>query len=288
MERKFGKFTVSALGYGAMPLSFGETSDDPSQVIHAALDAGITLIDTADIYAPSWDQMGHNERLVAEGLRTYDGDTSRVVVATKAGITRAEGEQWGRCGTLDYLRSRAEAACRNLGVERLDLLYLHRPDRSITYADSIRALQQLKADGLTAEVGISNANVEEIEIALDVLGAGQLAAVQNEFSPWFHHTSKPEMELCAREGIAFVPFSPLGGTGGGAKRLDQRFPSIRSASQELGISPQRVTLAWELSLGEHIIPIPGASRVASITDSAAALHDTLPAEVLEAITAEVF
>ena len=96
------------------------------------------------------------------------------------------------------------------------------------------------------------------------------------------------MELCAREGIAFVPFSPLGGTGGGAKRLDQRFPSIRNASQELGISPQRVTLAWELSLGEHIIPIPGASRVASITDSAAALHDTLPAEVLEAITAEVF
>ncbi len=288
MERKFGKFTVSALGYGAMPLSFGETSDDPSQVIHAALDAGITLIDTADIYAPSWDQMGHNERLVAEGLRTYDGDTSRVVVATKAGITRAEGEQWGRCATLEYLRSRAEAACRNLGVEQLDLLYLHRPDRSLTYADSIRALQQLKADGLTAEVGISNANVEEIEIALDVLGPGQLAAVQNEFSPWFHHTSKPEMELCAREGIAFIPFSPLGGTGGGAKRLDQRFPSIRSASQELGISPQRVTLAWEMSLGEHIIPIPGASRVASITDSAAALHDTLPAEVLEAISAEVF
>lgn len=287
MDRKFGKFTVAPLGFGAMPLSFKDETDDPSTVIHAAFDSGITLIDTADIYAPSWDQMGHNERLVAEGIRTYDGDTSRIVVATKAGITRAEGEQWGRCGTLSYLRERAEEARRNLGVEQLDLLYLHRPDRSIRYAESVEALQQLKADGLVAEVGISNANVEEIQLALDVLGPGGLAAVQNEFSPWFHHTSKPEMDLCAEVGVAFVPFSPLGGTGGGAKRLDQRFASIRKASQQLGISPQRVTLAWELSLGSHVIPIPGASRVASITDSAAAMTDELPAEILESISAEV-
>ena len=85
-----------------------------------------------------------------------------------------------------------------------------------------------------------------------------------------------------------VPFSPLGGTGGGAKRLDQRFASIRKASQRLGISPQRVTLAWELSLGSHVIPIPGASRVASIKDSAAAITDEVPAEILESISAEVF
>lgn len=288
MDRKFGQFTVAPIGLGAMPLSFQDIQGDPLAVIHAALDAGVTLIDTADIYAPSWDAMGHNEQLVARGLRSYEGDTSRVVVATKAGITRSAGEQWGRCGTLDYLRRRAEAAIQTLGVERLDLLYLHRPDRSITYAESIQALQQLKADGLIAEIGISNASVEEIQIALDVLGPGELAAVQNEFSPWFHHTSKQELEMCAKENIAFVPFSPLGGTGGGAKRLEQRFASIKQASKQLGISPQRVTLAWELSLGNHVIPIPGASRPSSITDSAAAMHDELPAEIVDAITAEVF
>ena len=286
MERTLGTRTVSAIGLGAMPLSFNPDAGDPNATIHAALDEGVTLIDPADIYAPSWDTMGHNERLVAEALRTYEGDVSDVVVATKGGLTRSEGEQWGRCGTLEYLRRRAEAAIDVLGVERLDLFYLHRPDRSIVYAESIRALQQLQADGLVDQVGISNANVEEIRIALDVLGDGGLAAVQNEFSPWFHHTSRAELELCAQEGIAFVPFSPLGG-GSAVQRLEQRFSSIQRAAVRMGISPQRVTLAWELSLGDHVIPIPGASRPESIVDSAQAMHDEIPADLLETINQEV-
>lgn len=288
MTRTLGSHQVSPIGYGAMPLSMPTLSDDPIGTIHAALDAGVTLIDTADIYAPSWDQMGHNERLVAEGLASWDGDRDRIVVATKGGITRSEGERWGRCGTLEYLRGRAEAARAILGVEQLDLFYLHRPDRTILYSESMEALRQLKADGLVRDVGISNANVEEIRIAIDVLGEGQLAAVQNEFSPWFHHTSRDELEMCAKEGIAFVPFSPLGGTGGGATKLADRFPSIRRAAEELGVSPQQVTLAWILTKGDHVIPIPGASRAASITDSAAAMHLQLPEELREAIDQEVY
>lgn len=288
MERHIGQFPVSAIGLGAMPMSFKQDVPDPSATIHAALDAGVTFIDTADIYAPSWDQMGHNERLIAQALRTYDGDTSHVVVATKAGITRSAGEQWGRNGSLEYLRSRALAAKEALGVDTLDLFYLHRPDRSIVYSESIEALRTLKAEGLIREIGISNASAEEIQIAIDVLGEGELAAVQNEFSPWFHHTSLHELELCAKQGVAFVPFSPLGGMHGGAARLGQRFPSIQHAAQQLGISPQRVTLAWELSLGAHVIPVPGASRPASIEDSARALTDDVPIELLEAINLEVF
>ncbi len=287
MERHIGQFAVSSIGLGAMPLSFTEGVEDPQATIHAALDAGITLIDTADIYAPSWDQMGHNERLIADALRTYNGDTSHVVVATKGGITRSEGERWGRNGTLEYLRGRALAAREALGVDQLDIFYLHRPDRSIVYSESIVALRTLKWEGLIKEIGISNASVEEIQIAIDVLGKGELAAVQNEFSPWFHHTSRSELELCAKEGVAFVPFSPLGGTGGGAKRLEQRFSSIQRASVELGISAQRVTLAWEMSLGSHVIPIPGASRPASITDSAQAMTDEIPFDLLQAINQEV-
>ena len=252
--------------------------------VHAALDAGVTLIDTADIYAPSWDSMGHNERIVAKALRSYDGDTSRVRVATKAGITRGEGESWGRDSSPEYLRRRLEEALSTLGVDRLDLFYLHRPDRSRVYSTVMETFGTFKAEGLISEIGISNANVEEIRIAIDVLGEGELAAVQNEFSPKFNHTSYPELLFCGEHGIAFVPWSPLGGVGGG-HGVGDRFPVLSEVADAHGVSPQVVTLAWELSLGDHVVPIPGASRPASITDSAKALDLELTPEELERISA---
>ena len=290
-QRRIGQFQVSAIGLGAMPVSMG-SKVTPSQeqaiaTVHAALDAGVTLIDTADIYAPSWDSMGHNERLIAEALSSYDGDTSGVRVATKAGITRGEGETWGRDSSPEYLRRRLEAALTALGVDQLDLLYLHRPDRTRLYSEAIESFAAFKQEGLVAEVGISNANVEEIEIALDVLGEGGLAAVQNEFSPKFNHTSKQELDFCAEHGIAFLPFSPLGGTGGAAKEVGSKYPAIAEVAEARGVSPQQATLAWELALGDHVIPIPGASRPESITDSAKAMALTLSADEVRAISEAV-
>lgn len=290
-QRRIGQFQVSAIGLGAMPVSMG-SKVTPSQeqaiaTVHAALDAGVTLIDTADIYAPSWDSMGHNERLIAEALSSYDGDTSGVRVATKAGITRGEGETWGRDSSPEYLRRRLEAALTALGVDQLDLLYLHRPDRTRLYSEAIESFAAFKQEGLVAEVGISNANVEEIEIALDVLGEGGLAAVQNEFSPKFNHTSKQELDFCAEHGIAFLPFSPLGGTGGAAKEVGSKYPAIAEVAEAHGVSPQQATLAWELALGDHVIPIPGASRPESITDSAKAMALTLSADEVRAISEAV-
>jgi aryl-alcohol dehydrogenase-like predicted oxidoreductase len=132
ITRRIGSLSVSALGYGAMPLSYGRT-DPPTreqaiETIHAALDAGITLIDTADMYAPSWDTMGHNEELVAEGLRTWSGDRRRVVVASKGGIVRGPGkdgeeESKGRDGSLGYLRGALERTLTNLGQDSVDLYY---------------------------------------------------------------------------------------------------------------------------------------------------------------------
>lgn len=288
-QRRLGQFTVSAIGLGAMPVSMSNGEVPPRDrgiaTIHAALDAGITLIDTADIYAPSWDAMGHNEALVGEALASYSGDRESIVVATKAGITRGEGETWGRDGSLDYLRSRVEQSLQNLGVQKLDLLYLHRPDRTRTYASVIENLATLKQEGLVAELGVSNANVEEIEIALDVLGESGLAAVQNEFSPRFNHTSKEELDYCGKNRVAFLPWSPLGGTGGGAAVLGQRFPVIAEVAAAHGVSPQQVTLAWELALGSHVIPIPGASRPASVQDSAKATQLQLTAGEVEALSA---
>lgn len=273
--RRLGSLTVSALGLGAMPVSLGERAPAPHDqaiaMIHAALDAGITLIDTADIYAPTWDAMGHNEALVAEALRSWGGDASPVVVATKGGITRSDGETWGRDGSPAYLRAALEKSLSALGTDRADLYYWHRPDRSIRYAEGVESLAALQQEGLIGEIGISNANIEEIDVAREVLGEGGLAAVQNEFSPTFFHTSRRELAHCGEHGIAFVPFSPLGGAGGGAAAVGERFPQIARIAEARGVSPQQVVLAWELALGEHVVPIPGASRPASITDSAGAM-----------------
>ncbi|MDN5601282.1 MAG: aldo/keto reductase [Brachybacterium sp.] len=272
--RRIGSLSVSALGLGAMPLSMGRGEPAPHDramaTVHAALDAGITLLDTADIYAPSWDTMGHNEEIVGKALRSWQGDRSTVKIATKGGITRS-AEGGGRDGSATYLRAALEKSLTALGMDSVDLYYWHRPDRSIRYADGVEAIAAFQQEGLIREVGISNANVEEIDVAREVLGEGGLAAVQNEFSPTFFHTSRNELRHCGEHSIAFVPWSPLGGTGGGAAAVGERFPQIQRIAEAHGVSPQQVVLAWEMSLGEHVIPIPGASRSASITDSAGAM-----------------
>ncbi|MBA8815214.1 aryl-alcohol dehydrogenase-like predicted oxidoreductase [Microbacterium halimionae] len=265
---------VSAIGLGAMPVSMNNDKkipahDDAVATVYAALDAGVTFIDTADCYAPSWDQMGHNELIVADALRSWSGDASAITVATKGGITRSEGEVWGRNGSLEYLRSAVEKSLRNLNVDAIDLYQYHRPDRWMVYGDVMSNLKTLLDEGLVRAVGISNASVEEIEIAQQVLGEGNLASVQNQFSP-SHPGSIDELRFCEKHGIAFLPWSPLGGTGGGAQRVGERFGVFQDVATDHGVSAQRVVLAWELALGEHVIPIPGARRATSIVDSAAA------------------
>src|SRR5699024_9562557 len=207
--RRIGSLTVSSLGLGAMPLSMGRGEPAPHDramaTIHAALDAGITLLETADIYAPSWDTMGHNEQLVGEALRSWGGDRSQVVVATKGGITRS-AEDGGRDGSAAYLRSALEKPLTALGTDSVDLYSSPLPDRGIRYADGVEALAARQQEGLISEVGSANANIEEIDVARQVLGEGGLAAVQNECSPTVFHTSRNELRHCGEHGIAFVPW----------------------------------------------------------------------------------
>lgn len=273
-QRTLGPFTVSAIGLGGMPVSMNNDKQIPDRTdavatVHAALDAGVTLLDTADIYAPSWDTMGHNEEIMAEALASWGGDRSQIVVATKGGITRSEGEKWGRDGSLDYLRKAVEASLRALRVDVIDLYQYHRPDRWLVYGEVIENFKTLQQEGKIRSIGISNASVEEIEIAEQVLGEGSLASVQNEFSPR-HPGSYDELRYCAEHGIAFLPWSPLGGTGGAARSVGDRFAVFGEVARAHDVSPQQVVLAWELGLGDTVIPIPGARRAASITDSAKA------------------
>lgn len=280
--RELGPFTVSAIGLGAMPMSTNNDNQVPDfsqaeATIHAALDAGVTLIDTADIYAPSWDSMGHNEVLVGRAVKSYAGSTDQLVIATKGGITRSEGDKWGRNGTLDYLRNSVEKSLRDLGVDVIDLYQWHRPDRWQVYGEVIDNFKTLRDEGKIKAIGISNANVEEIEIAIGVLGEGGLASVQNEFSPRYR-SSQAELDLCMERGVAFLPWSPLGGTGGGARDVGDRFAAFAEIGREHGVSPQQVVLAWELALGDRVIPIPGARRPESITDSVKAVDLVLSAD----------
>lgn len=278
--RQLGPFTVSAIGMGCMPLSMArDPQPSPEQAratIHAALDAGITFFDTADIYAPSWDQMGHNERVVADALRGISGRDG-IVVATKGGITRGEGETWGRDGSKDYLRKALEASLRALEVDCIDLYQWHRPDRWKVYGEVVQHFADFQKEGLVKAIGISNANVEEIEIAREVLGPDGLVSVQNEFSPSFR-CSTDTLTVCRDNGIAFLPWSPLGGCSGGATNVGSRFQAFGDVARERGVSPQQVVLAWELAKYDKLIPIPGASRPESIADSARAVELVLTDE----------
>jgi len=282
--RALGPYTVSAIGLGCMPVSMNSQDVYPDEAdairtIHAALDAGITLLDTADCYAPSWDRFGHNELLVAKAVRTYGSKPDGLVVATKGGITRGRGETWGRDASPEYLRRAVEGSLHRLGVEAIDLYQWHRPDRTRDYAEVIGTFRQLADDGLVRAVGISNANIEEIGIAIDVLGEGGLASVQNEFSPR-HRDSEDELRFCADHGVAFLPWSPLGGTGGGARAVGDEFAVFAEIGAAHRVSPQQVVLAWELSLADVVIPIPGARRASSAHDSAAAADLELTADEL--------
>jgi aryl-alcohol dehydrogenase-like predicted oxidoreductase len=274
--RSLGSLTVSAIGLGGMPMSVQGRKDRETSIatIHAALDAGVTLIDTANSYHLDSDEgIGHNEILIAEALRSYGGDTSGVVVATKGGTIHRDEGPWGLEGSPEALHRAARASAERLGVEVIDLYQHHRPDPKVPYEETMGGLRDLVDQGLVRFAGISNANPEQIRTAHEILGE-RLVSVQNQFSPEFR-SSEPELELCDSLGIAFLPWSPLGGIRRAAGLGEER-SAFREIAEQHGVSPQKIALAWELALSPRVIPIPGASRPESIRDSAdaASVHLT--------------
>ena len=279
--RQIGSVAVGAIGLGGMPMSIEGRPDAERSIrtIHAALDAGVTLIDTADAYHLRAGETGHNERLIAQALASYGGDVSSVLVATKGGHLRPGDGSWTVDGSPAHLRQAAEASLKALGVDAIGLYQFHRPDPKVPYADSVGALKELLDAGKIRMAGISNATIEQIDIARRVLGEGNLASVQNQFSPAFR-ASEPELRHCAGLGIAFLPYSPLGGIRS-AGQLGARHAAFQQVADAHSVSPQQVTLAWMLAKAPVVIPIPGASRPESITDSARAAELTLSAAELE-------
>ncbi|MEJ7719686.1 MAG: aldo/keto reductase [Ilumatobacteraceae bacterium] len=283
--RQIGTRTVSAVGLGAMPMSVERHPDHEQCVrtIHAALDAGVTLIDTADAYHARADPVGHNELLIAEALASAPGSAERALVATKGGHVRPSDGSWAVDGRPEHLHQAAKASAQRLGVDTIGLYQLHRPDPDVPYAESIGALADLLDEGVIAMAGISNADPDQIREANEVLG-GRLASVQNEFSPRFR-SSLAELQVCDELGIAFLPWSPLGGISRAAD-LGNDHTAFAEVAETHGVSPQQVTLAWELAQSPHVIPIPGASRPESIVDSFAAADLELTDDELARLDAD--
>lgn len=268
-QRKLGSSTllVGCVGMGAMPLSLAlrPSEADSIRVIHAALDAGMTLIDTADVYCRDDRDLGHNERLIARALAAWSGPRDTVVVATKGGLERPGGA-WTSNGRPAHLRAACEASLTALGVERIDLYQLHAPDPAVPFSDSVGALADLQREGKIGHVGLSNVSAAEIEQAAGIV---PVASVQNRCNPFERAAFLGGVvDHCTRWGIAFLPHSPVGGFGR-HQRVAQD-PVLARVGERNGASPYQVCLAWLLAASPVVIPIPGATRVQSAVSSAAA------------------
>ena len=180
-QRTLGTRTVGAIGLGGMPLSIEGRPDEAQAVrtVHAALDAGVTLLDTADAYCLGPDEVGHNERLLAKALASWSGDRDAVLIATKGGHTRPPDGSWALDGSREHLRAACEASLTALGVESIGLYQFHRPDPQVPWAESVGALEELRQEGKVQLVGVSNADPAQIrEAACDhVAGGGAERAV---------------------------------------------------------------------------------------------------------------
>ncbi|MFD9243833.1 aldo/keto reductase [Streptomyces sp. NPDC059556] len=271
-----GDVRVGAVGLGTMPLSVEGRPDEARAVatVHAALDAGVTLLDTADSYHPPAGTPGEGELLVARALASYGAGADGVLVATKGGRGRTADGGWTVDGRPGHLRRAAEASARRLGSTPIGLYQLHKPDPAVPYAESLGAIRELLDAGTIRLAGVSNVDTEQILLAREILG-DRLVSVQNRYSPAVR-TSEAELRLCAELGLAFLPWSPLGGIsrssldGPSGQREDPEFGAFHRVARARGVSPQRVALAWLLARSETVLPIPGASRPESARDSAAA------------------
>ncbi|MDP9398872.1 MAG: aldo/keto reductase [Actinomycetota bacterium] len=295
--------SVGAVGLGCMGMSWayptGGTDDARSlEVLTRALDLGVTLLDTADVYGPFT-----NEELVGRALR---GRREEAVLATKVGLVASgpPGSGLARDGRPEHVRAGIDASLHRLGVEAVDLYQLHRVDPAVPLEETWGAMAEVVAAGKARAIGMSEVSVAELDRAASV---HPVASVQSEFSLWTRDPQRSGvLDWCSRQGAAFLPFSPLGrgfltgrltSAGFDADDFRSRNPRftpeamaanarlvdvVRGVAERRAATPGQVALAWVLAQGEHVIPIPGTKRVAYLKENAAAADlDLRPEDLAE-------
>jgi len=262
-----GDLTVHRLGYGAMQLTgpgvWGEPADRAGAlaVVKAAVEQGVDFIDTADSYGPQV-----SEQIIAEAAFPYpDG----LVIATKAGLTRTGPGEWPPVGRPAYLKQQVELSLRNLKVDRIDLIQLHRIDSEVPLADQLGAFAELKEQGKVRHIGVSEVSVAELEAARAIT---EIVSVQNLYN-LTNRQSQDVLEYAEANGIAFIPWFPIA-TGDLAKPDSP----VAAVAAELDATPSQVALAWLLQKSPVILPIPGTKSVEHLAENLAAAQLTLSAD----------
>jgi aryl-alcohol dehydrogenase-like predicted oxidoreductase len=253
-RRRIGDRWVTPVGLGCLRLSyFGDvTVESGVEVILAALESGMTLLDTADVYGPP-HVFGVNEELIKKALAAWKGDRDQILVATKGGHERLDDDTIVPDGRPSSLIKACERSLCALGVDRIDLYQYHSVDPKVPLAESVGALRDLQQSGKIGMIGLSNIGRRQLA---EAVAEAPIVSVQNEFSPFVQKSAGVVAE-CEGRNIAFLSWSPVGGRP--ASELLQRWPRIAEYARRLGVSPYVVAVAWQLSVGPHVIPIPGAT-----------------------------
>ena len=284
MRREIGhtRISVNAIGLGAWQLSnVGRPGEKQAiEVIRNAIDAGVDLIDTADAYCLDESDFGHGERLVGKALAAVGSRGGEITVATKVGRIRPGG-RWVSDARPEYVRAACEASLKRLAVETITLYQLHQVDPDVPLEETMGALRDLRDAGKVRHVGLSNVGIDQIEHAQRIV---RVESVQNRCNPWARDdVDSGLIHRCAEMGVTYIPWHPVGGEEG--HRACASNPVLLELAHEYGASPYQLLLGWLLSLGEMVVPIPGATRVASILDSLGASRLSIEPEDLDRIGA---
>ncbi|MFP5247660.1 MAG: aldo/keto reductase [Thermoanaerobaculia bacterium] len=269
--------SIPLIGFGGMPLSINvrPPEEQGRKVLHAAIDAGMTLIDTADVYCLDDDDIGHNERLIASVLAERD-DRDAIRVATKAGLRRPKGA-WTNDGRPEHLKEACERSLRALNTDRIWLYQFHAPDPKVPFEKSVEAFAELQRAGKFEHFGLSNVSVAQIEQASRIL---PVTSVQNRLNPYFRESVGVAQE-CAKRNITFLAYSPVGG-GRLAKKLP-KFTVLQDIARAHEASVHAVTIAWVRAQGMTVVPIPAARTIEHAVDSANAAGIELTPDELRRI-----